>query len=198
MVDIIKFGKFKNFEKNKNKKQIILCNTFRSSEKYLNSVKNRRNGDYKRVPNYVINRDGKIINLLPDDNISHFFEDYDINRNSIIICLENLGWLTKTPFNLNYINWIGDIYNGKVFERKWRDKIYWSDYTEEQLNSLVLLCNKLTKKFSIKKKFIGHNTKVDGVKIFNGIVCRSNYDNRYTDISPSFDFENFKKQIENE
>jgi N-acetyl-anhydromuramyl-L-alanine amidase AmpD len=198
MSDVIKFGKFKNFEKNKNKKQIILCNSFRSSEKYLNSLKYRNNGDYKKVPNYFIDISGKIISLLPDDSVSNFFNDYEVNRNSIIICLENNGWLNKTPFNLGYINWIGDIYNGKVFERKWRDKIYWQTYTEEQVNSLVDICKKVTKKFSISRRFIGHNTKVDGVKIFNGIVCRSNYDNRYTDVNPSFDFEEFKKRIENE
>ena len=196
MSDVIKFGKFKNFEKNK--KQIILCNSFRSSEKYLNSLKYRNNGDYKKVPNYFIDISGKIISLLPDDSVSNFFNDYEVNRNSIIICLENNGWLNKTPFNLGYINWIGDIYNGKVFERKWRDKIYWQTYTEEQVNSLVDICKKVTKKFSISRRFIGHNTKVDGVKIFNGIVCRSNYDNRYTDVNPSFDFEEFKKRIENE
>ena len=33
---------------------------------------------------------------------------------------------------------------------------------------------------------------MDGVKLFNGIVCRSNYSNRHTDVSPSFDFEFFK------
>ena len=77
-------------------------------------------------------------------------------------------------------------------------KIYWQNYTEKQLNSLVELCNKLTKKFSINKSFIGHNTKVDGIKIFNGIVCRSNYNNKFTDPNPSFSFEEFKNMIENE
>ena len=37
-----------------------------------------------------------------------------------------------------------------------------------------------------------------GIKIFNGIVCRSNYNNKFTDPNPSFNFEEFKNRIEHE
>jgi N-acetyl-anhydromuramyl-L-alanine amidase AmpD len=198
MIDIIKFGNFKDFEKNKNKKQIILCDSYRNAEEYLNSLKYRNNGKYKKVPNYLICRDGKVINLLSDDSYSNFFFDGEVNKNSIIVCLENLGWLQKIPLGLGYQNWIGEHFSQNVFERKWRDKTFWQSYTKEQLDSLTELCQKITKKFSIHKTFIGHNTKVDGIKIFNGIVCRSNYNNKFTDPNPSFSFEEFKNRIENE
>ena len=198
MINITKFGNFKDFETNKNKKQIILCNSFRSEIQYLSSLKNRNNGDYKKIPNYFINREGKVAGLLSDDSFSDFFNDYDVNKNSIIICLENLGWVTKMPLQEQYFNWIGEPISSGIFERKWREKIYWQEYTTGQVDSLVELCEKLTKKFSIHKTFIGHNTKVDGIKIFNGIVCRSNYNNKYTDPSPAFKFEEFKNRIENE
>ena len=198
MVEIINFGKFKNFEKNKNKKQIILCNTYRNGINYLNSLKFRKNGSYKKIPNYIITKEGKVISVLPDDSVSFFFQDSNINKNSIIICLENLGWLEKAPLSTQYFNWIGEVGTDKAFERKWRDKVYWDEYTQEQIDSLVELCKKITKKFSISKTFIGHNTKVDGIKIFNGIVCRSNYSNKYRDLNPSFKFEDFKNRIENE
>ena len=198
MINITKFGNFKDFETNKNKKQIILCNSFRSEIQYLSSLKNRNNGEYKKIPNYFINREGKVVGLLSDDSFSDFFNDYDVNKNSIIICLENLGWVTKMPLQEQYFNWIGEPISSGIFERKWREKIYWQEYSTEQVDSLVELCEKLTKKFSIHKTFIGHNTKVDGIKIFNGIVCRSNYNNKYTDLSPAFKFEEFKNRIENE
>jgi N-acetyl-anhydromuramyl-L-alanine amidase AmpD len=198
MIDIIKFGNFKDFEKNKNKKQIILCDSYRNAEEYLNSLKYRNNGNYKKIPNYLICRDGNIINLLSDDSYSSFFFDTEINKNSIIICLENLGWLQKLPLGIGYQNWIGEQNSQNIFERKWRDKTFWQSYTNEQLDSLTELCQKITKKFSISKSFIGHNTKVDGIKIFNGIVCRSNYNNKFTDPNPSFSFEEFKNRIENE
>jgi N-acetyl-anhydromuramyl-L-alanine amidase AmpD len=135
---------------------------------------------------------------LSDDSYSNFFEDSEINKNSIIICIENLGWLEKVPLNHKYYNWINEEFNGEIFERKWREKIFWQKYTQEQYTSLKELSAKLTKKFSINKSFIGHNTKVDGIKIFNGIVCRSNYNNKFTDPNPSFDFEGLKNFIENE
>lgn len=198
MIDIIKFGNFKDFEKNKNKKQIILCNSFRGHNQYLNSLKNRNNGKYNKIPNYFVTRDGEVISLLSDDSYSDFFVDQEVNKNSIIVCLENHGWGQKVPLSNSFFNWVNEPIDGDIFEKKWRDKIYWQNYTEKQLDSLVELCNKLTKKFSINKSFIGHNTKVDGIKIFNGIVCRSNYNNKYTDPNPSFKFEEFKNRVENE
>jgi N-acetyl-anhydromuramyl-L-alanine amidase AmpD len=198
MLNIKKYGKFKNFEKNKKKKQIILCNSFRPYEEYLSSLKYRNNGKYDKIPNYFITRNGDILSLIPDESYSNFFYDNDINKNSIIICLENLGWLNKKPLDIHHTNWIGDIYNTEVYTKKWRDKLYWAKYTEKQIESLVEISKKLLVKFSIDNKFIGHNTKVEGVKLYNGIVCRSNFNERYTDLNPSFEFEKFKQYIENE
>lgn len=198
MIDVIKFGEFKNFEKNKNKKQIILCNTSRPKNEYLASLKYRFNGNYRKIPNYLITKEGNVISILPDDSYSNFFHDVEVNKNSIIIVVENLGWLKKIPIENHFVNWIGSFFEGKPYEKKWRDKLYWDNYTDSQFNSLVEISKKLLKKFSINKTFIGHNTKVDGIKIFNGIVCRSNYDNKYTDPNPSFNFDEFKKLIEDE
>ena len=47
--------------------------------------------------------------------------------------------------------------------------------------------------FNISKKCVGHNTKVNGVNQFDGIVTRSNYTTDVTDLSPAFDFDYFKK-----
>jgi hypothetical protein len=197
MLEIKKYGKFSNFEKNKKKKQIILCNSFRPQGEYLNSLKYRFNGNYKKIPNYLITKSGVVLNLISDDSYGNFFSENEVNKNSIVICLENLGWLQKTPLGLSYSNWIGDIYSKDIFERKWRSKIFWEPYTKEQITSLVELSKKLLKKFSIDNKFIGHNTRVDGVKLFNGIVCRSNFSDKFLDLNPSFEYEYFKKEIEN-
>ena len=50
----------------------------------------------------------------------------------------------------------------------------------------------------INKKFVGHNTKINGIEKFEGIVTRSNYFSETTDLNPSFDFEYFLKNIEDE
>jgi len=102
------------------------------------------------------------------------------------------------PLNDYYVNWIGDIYKEQVYERKWRDYFFWQPYTETQINSCVELCKILFKEYSIDKKCVGHNTKVEGIERFEGIVSKSNFDSKYTGLSPAFNFENFLKKIENE
>lgn len=184
--------------KNKKKKQIILANTLRNSRDYIVSLKERHIKRYRKIPNYVITREGVQYKLIPDDTYSFFFKKESINKNSIIIVLENLGWLEKRPLTNYYVNWIGDIYKGEIFERKWRDYFFWQPYTDEQIKSCADLCNKLTDNFSIDKKCVGHNTKIDGVEKFEGIASKSNFNSRFTDLSPAFDFDLFIKYFENE
>ena len=198
MIDIIKYGEFKPVGKQKKKHQIILTHTSRNINDYLQSLTFRFNGSFKRVPNYIITREGKIIQLLGNTEHSEYFKDPNINRNSIIISLENLGWLQKEPLTDHYINWIGDIYKGKVFEKKWRDYFFWQPYTEEQVLSTNSLCNKLLKEMKIKPQIVEHNTKIVGIEKYVGIVSKSNFDMNYTDLSPAFNFNELLKNIENE
>ena len=198
MFNIEKIENLSYISQNKKKKQIILANTSRNIRDYFISLKERHNKKYNKIPNYVISREGIIYNLIPDDTYSLFFKKESINKNSIIIVLENLGWLEKRPLTDYYVNWIGDIYKGEIFERKWRDYFFWQPYTEEQLKSCADLCNKLTDDFSIDKKCVGHNTKVEGVERYNGIISKSNFNSKYTDLSPAFDFDLFIKHFENE
>jgi N-acetyl-anhydromuramyl-L-alanine amidase AmpD len=198
MLDIIEYGNFKPMGKQKKKKQIILTHTGRNIINYLQSIKYRLNGKYDKIPNYIIDREGKILKLLNDSEHTNIFSDKNINRNAIVICLENLGWLEREALKSSHINWIGDIYNEKVFEKKWRDYFFWHPYTEIQILQAANLCKDLSQKHSIKKECIGHNTKVNGIEKYEGIVTRSNYDGDLTDVSPAFNFEVFIKMLENE
>ena len=186
MIDIIKYGEFKPVGKQKKKHQIILTHTSRNINDYLQSLKFRFNGGFKRIPNYIITREGKILQLLGNSEHSEYFKDPNINRNSIIISLENLGWLQKEPLTDYYINWIGDIYKGKVFERKWREYFFWEPYTDKQLDSTALLCDKLFNELTIKRQIIEHNTKISGIEKYKGVVTKSNFDVKFTDVSPAF------------
>ena len=196
MIDIIKYGDFKPFGKQKKKSQIILTHTNRNVENYLASLRYRCNGKYDKIPNYVITKDGKILKLLENVEHSNYFKEPNINRNSIIISMENLGWLEKQPLENYYINWIGDIYKGIVFERKWRDYYFWDSYTDLQLVSLTYLCKEVIKNMKIKSETIGHNTKINGIHKFEGIVTRSNFNSNYNDVNPSFDFEKFTNMLQ--
>lgn len=197
MNKIQKITKFKPSGVNKIKTQIILTHTSRQIETYLLSLENRHNGHYDKIPNYIITKKGEILNLLSDFEYSNFLSKPNLNKNSIIICLENLGWLNKEPLKDYYVNWIGDIYKGKVLERKWREHYFWDPYTEVQFQKVFELCKELTEKMSIDFVFVGHNTKINGAEKIKGIITRSNLNVNSTDLSPAFDFEAFTEKIEN-
>jgi N-acetyl-anhydromuramyl-L-alanine amidase AmpD len=180
------------------KKQIILTHTSRDVEEYLTSLKYRMNGKFTRIPHYIIAKDGSIIQTLSEEHYSDFFNYSQINEESIIISLENLGWLEKVPLKDQYTNWIGNIYKGVPYEKKWRDYFLWEPYTEAQMVSTAELCIKIVNKHNIEKKSVGHNTRISGIEDFGGIVSRSNYNNDFTDVSPAFNFETFVKYIKNE
>ena len=131
--ELMKYGNFQSVGKNQNKKQIILTNTSRNVKDYLQSLKYRYNGKYDKIPNYIVTRDGKILQLLENDEYGKYNGNKKVDEKSIVISLENLGWLEKEPLKNSHINWIGDIYNQKVFERKWRDYFFWQPYTDLQL-----------------------------------------------------------------
>lgn len=198
MVDVVDKISTNISGKQKKKKQIILTNTGRDVEEYLTSLKYRMNGNFHKVPHYIITKNGIIIQTLTDEAYSKYFDNININRNSIIICFENLGWLEKVPLTDYYTNWIGNIYKGSAYEKKWRDYFLWEPYTEIQFKNAAELCIKLVTEHKIEKKCIGHNTKIENVDKLSGIVSRSNFETIYTDVSPAFNFEKFTTYIKNE
>jgi N-acetyl-anhydromuramyl-L-alanine amidase AmpD len=187
-----------NFKEGIKKTQILLTHTSRPLFDFMVAIKYRFGGKPIKLPHYVIDRDGRIFQLL-EDSINGYFTNYDlINSKSIVICLENLGWLEKEPLKQHHINWIGNIYKEKVVDRKWRDYFFWHPYTDVQLEKTAELCKELSKKYDIELKTIGHNTKIKGVEFFKGIITRSNFDEFATDVSPAFDFEKFNKLLKDE
>lgn len=198
MTNIIERIMENGVEKTHPKKQIILTHTGRRVEPLLVGFKYRSNGKFDKLPHYIITQEGLVIQLLENEKVPNYFNDKNLNNNSIVISLENLGWLEKQPLKNGHINWIGDIYSGKVVERKWRDYIFWHPYTEIQLDKLAELCIDLSNKHNIQTTCIGHNTKVKGSESFNGILTRSNFDGFSTDLSPAFNFDYFVKKLNNE
>ena len=198
MLKITNYDGFKPLGKQKNKNKIILINTFRDIKSYLVSLKYRHNGEYDKIPNYVITKKGEVLCLLKNSEYSNLFDDKLLKYNSIVIAIENLGWLEKNQDRGMNINWIGDIYNGEPYYKKLRDYDFWDVYTEAQMNSLASLCSEICDRMKINKKFIGHNIKTDINLKFNGILSRSNIYKSYTDVSPSFDIKLFEKKLEND
>lgn len=197
-MEIKKYGKFNPTGTSDKKHQIILVNTSRNIHPYLQTLKYRYNGKFTRIPNYIITRAGDILELLDPLNYSQYFNDSTMDQNSIVISFENLGWIQREPLTDYYVNWIGDIYKGEVYEKKWRDYYFWQPYTTQQVDSCAELCNILFKELSIKNNIIGHNTKINYNPKYEGVLTFSNIDKERTDVSPAFNFEQLIKKIENE
>jgi len=168
--------------------QILLSNTNRDIKNYLLGLELRNNGKYKKIPNYIIDKKGKVQELNKEDVTSHFLEGYR-NNGVVVICLENNGWLSRRSSDGKYVDWLGDIYNNKVFSKKWRNKLFWDKYTDKQIKATKKLIKEICDDNEIPNEFIGHNVLVEGVENFEGIVSRSNYNEHWTDINPSFNFE---------
>jgi N-acetyl-anhydromuramyl-L-alanine amidase AmpD len=129
---------------------------------------------------------------------SEFFEVEDLNNKSIVILLENYGWLSKDIEKKEYITWLGDIYNKStdIIDKRWRNNKYWDPYTTEQINSCLELVSKLCDEFEIPKKVISHNTKIDNFFDYKGVLYKSNLDKNSTDLNPSWVFDIFKEKLE--
>ena len=197
-MEIKKYGNFNPIGKSDKKHQIILVNTSRNIYEYLQTLKYRYNGKYKRIPNYIITRNGDILQLMGGLEYSEYFNDITMDKNSIVISFENLGWIQREPLTDYYVNWIGDIYKGEVYEKKWRDYYFWQPYTSQQVDSCAELCNILFEELSIKNNIVGHNTKINYNPRYEGVLTFSNVDKERTDVSPAFNFEQLIKKIENE
>lgn len=181
-----------NYVSVEQKRRIVLCHTSREVEDYLTSLSLRYNGKYDKVPHYVVKQNGEVLQLLEDDSRVDFFSIEVLNRDSIVIMLENLGWLEKKPLSQEYINWIGNIYKGKVHEKKWRDYLFWHPYTEIQVEVLAKLCSKIISDNNLPDFVVNHNTKLNEIEEMFGVISRSNISKTHTDLNPSFDFEKFK------
>lgn len=190
-----------NFEAvgtSKNKKQILIHHTNRPIDKYLLGLETRYSGKYNKIPHYVIDVNGKIYNTIDPTKYTNIFDKLTNNKRIIFISLENLGWLKRNVEDKNHINWIGDIYSETVYIKKWREYIYWQPYKQKQMIALKALISNLCNAFDIPKVCTGTNVKFSNVEEFNGVSFLSNYDTRFTEVNPSFDFNNFIKKVEDE
>ena len=68
-------------------KQVLLCNTNRSVNNFLKTIKVRKDGNYKKIPNYLIEKSGKVHHLTQDDVTQHFLTGYhDDNNKVVVVC----------------------------------------------------------------------------------------------------------------
>jgi len=188
-----------NYIKNRHSKtQIVIGSTFSENMNHFNGWTTRHGGNFKRTAPFTIDIYGNIYQHYPPEFYSEFLGVGGIDEHIIPILIENEGWLVKDIKGDGYINYVGNIYNRKesVIETRWRDQIFWAPYTKEQMDSAIELCKYLCNMFSIQYQTVSHNTKFDGIYDYNGIVYKSNFNKHHTDLSPAWDYVNFKNKIE--
>lgn len=169
--------------------QILLCHTGRNSKDFLKSIGWRYKQISDKKPNYFIDKNGKISLINKDDVTDNYLKGYHKNKSVIVISLENRGWLKRRSSDGKYVDWLGDIYEKRPIEKKWRGMIYWDPYSDKQMQSTKKLVKDLCKEYQIPNHFVGHNTLVEGINRFNGITTKSNYNEFWRDLNPTFNFE---------
>ena len=90
-------------------RQVLLCNTNRDAKYFLESIKHRNNGEYKKIPNFLIKKNGEVINLHNKDVTSFFLPGFKIEKGVVVVSLENDGWLMRRSSDGKYVNWLGDM-----------------------------------------------------------------------------------------
>jgi N-acetyl-anhydromuramyl-L-alanine amidase AmpD len=182
------------------KNQIIIGNTLNDDMRHYIGWTTKLNGNYKKTAPFTISRNGEVYQHFNPKYFSKFFgNNNDLNTKSIVILLENYGYLFKNHEKNVFITWNGDIYKQQdlVVEKRWRGYQFWAEYTEKQLESLVELVCFLCDRFNIPLSVIGHNTKVFQLEDFKGVLYKSNLESYYSDPNPNLDYEKLKTKIEN-
>jgi N-acetyl-anhydromuramyl-L-alanine amidase AmpD len=183
-----------NIVRRKTKKhQILLYDTGRRFEDFINKIKYRKFGKYDEVPHFIVTKFGEIYQLYDTNYYSNTFDEPEVDKQFIKIAIENLGWLNKNTITGFLFNWIGDSYRMSPFLKNWRNYYYWDGYSVEQINSVSELCEYICEKHEIPKMIVPSQGYIEKIVNFRGVTCKSNFSNIYTDINPSFNFKQFFK-----
>jgi hypothetical protein len=178
------------------KKQIVIGHTNNNEMKHVVGWKKRHNGKYNKTAAFTIDAAGVVYKHFDPKYQSKYFGKLELDTKSIIILLENDGWLTRKNANSAFYNWKGDIYNGKVIGKLWRGFNMWSHYSDKQFEASAELVTMLCDEFFIPNVAMSHNTKIDDLSDYHGVVYKSNIEKYYTDLSPAWNCEEFKNKIE--
>jgi len=178
------------------KKQIVIGNTWNNNMRHVIGWNKRNNGQYQKTAAFTIDAAGVIYKHFEPTYQSKYFSTLEQNTKSIVILLENEGWLTRNLSDERFYNWKGNIYNGIVVGRNWKGQNKWASYTQEQMDSCVKLVDSLCDEFFIPKTVIGHNTKIEDTSGYNGVLYKSNLEKHFYDVSPAWNCDEFKNKLE--
>jgi N-acetylmuramoyl-L-alanine amidase len=155
---------------------------------------------------YVLDRDGKILQLVKDgDTAWHAGLPEDLVRNDVIrpnpraIGIEIVNWGSLEKKDNKYYNWTGNEHLGQVIEAGSK---YWEPYTEAQYESLIGLVSYLCKRHSVPIQYpaLGPGTyheKAQDLADFKGILGHSAINKGKSDPGPHFDWDRLMDGLRN-
>ena len=190
-VDVLDKDKLNIIRRKSKKTQILLYDTQRRADDFVQKLKYRKNGNFEDIPHFIVTKLGMVFQVFNTDYSSVTFNEPKVDKKQIKIAVENLGWLNKNTINGIYTNWIGDPYRSDPHIKQWRNYYYWDKYNDIQMEKISELCDMLCDKHEIFKQHVPSQGYLENISKFNGIVCKSNFSNIYTDINPSFNFRIF-------
>ena len=147
---------------------------------------------------YVLDRDGKILQLVKDgDTAWHAGLPGDMERNDTIrpnpqsIGIEIVNWGPLEKEDGKYYNWVGKEHVGEVVEAGGR---YWETYTDAQYESLIELVAYLCQRYNVPHRYppLGPGTyyeRAQDLADFHGILGHSAINRGKSDPGPHFDWD---------
>ncbi len=187
-LDVLDDNNLKIYRRKSKKTQILLYDTQRKTDEFIQKLKYRRNGNYEDIPHFIITKSGIVYQIFDTNYSSLTFGNLKIDRKLIKVAIENLGWLDKNAITGTYTNWIGDTYRLEPHIKNWRNYFFWDKYNDNQVTKISELCEFLCEKHDIFKQHVPSQGYIENMSKFTGIICKSNFSNIYTDINPSFNF----------
>lgn len=184
------------FKKHCSKRQIVIGSTYSSNMNHFNGWKTRHGGEFKRTAAFTIDIYGNIHQHYPPEFFSNFLEVQGHDEHIIPILIENEGWLVKDSNGI-FTNYVGNEYirQDEVLDISWRGKEYWAPFKMEQADSLIKLLVYLCDIFNIELNIIEHNTKIDDIYEYTGIVYKSNFNKQYLDLSPAWYYDKINNKL---
>ena len=128
MIESINYSLPENnfFKTETNKKRVVIGNSFSTNMTHYIGWLNRYDGYYKKTAAFTVKLDGTIHQHFDPKYYSEITGNDKFDESSILVLLENEGWLIKDLNEENkYITCVGNIYNRDdvVFNKKWRHNL---------------------------------------------------------------------------
>jgi hypothetical protein len=111
------------------KTKIVIINTKYSLNDYINKISKLYLGKYNKIPSYLISKSGLTYQFYPDNVVHEYYQDKKINNQTIVVALENVGWLTYIVGQNKCIDWKGLTITDFI-TKEYLNKSFWDMYPE--------------------------------------------------------------------